>query len=525
MDSLDREPRQGFIRTVVGAIPTILVLGAIGAVGWWGHTHNWAVPKFSTLTDGPTAADDWCREHNVPESVCVECNPDVMPAAKPRGWCRVHGVPECVLCLPELAQLSVVASVTQADLARAKRSLEFTPRSENIKACTTHLRRIQFASDEAANNAGVAVTEVGWGPAVEFVAGPGEVEFDQTRVAHLSSRAPGTVWRVFKHLGDPVAAGELVALVDAAEVGKAKAELLQAFALQSLREKTLQRMRSAGAAESPLRIEEGEASLREAQIRRSAARQMLVNLGLLLEAADLEKRNADQLESELQFLGLPATLTKSLDPRTTTSNLLPIVSPTDGIVVSRDVVAGEVVDLARILFEVVDPQYLWLTLDLKGEDARRVKTGQPVRFRPDAGGAELLGAIAWISPQADPKTRTVKVRADVPNPTGAYRANSFGTGRVILRDEPHVLSVPSEAVQWEGCCHVVFVRDKDYLKPGSPKVFHVRKVRVGAKNDATVEIPVGLLPGEVIVTRGSGLLLTELKRNELGEGCACHGKK
>ena len=371
----------------------------------------------------------------------------------------------------------------------------------------------------------MAVTEVGWGPVVEAVSGPGEVIFDQTRVAHLSSRVPGSVWRVFKHLGDPVSAGEVVALVEAAEVGKAKAELLHAFALQELREKSIARLSSAGAAVSPVRIEEGESALREAQIRLSAARQALVNLGLPLDTADLKKLSAEQLEAKLHFLGLPATVTKSLDPRTTTSNLFPVVAPFDGVIVTQHCVAGEVVDLARILFEVVDPRHLWVTVDLKGEDVRQVRNGTPVRFRPDSGSPELLGTIAWISPQADLKTRTVKVRADVPDPTGAYRANTFGTGRVILREEPRVLTVPSDAVQWEGCCHVVFVRDKDYLKAGSPKVFHVRKVRIGAKDTANVEIAVGLLPGEVIVTKGSGLLLTELKRNDLGEGCACHSKK
>ena len=87
------------------------------------------------------------------------------------------------------------------------------------------------------------------------------------------------------------------------------------------------------------------------------------------------------------------------------------------------------------------------------------------------------------------------------------------------------MSVPNEAVQWDGCCSVVFVRDKDYLKPDAPKVFHVRKVRTGAKDGTNTEVVAGVLPGELVVTKGSGLLLTELLRGSLGEGCACHSKK
>ena len=51
----------------------------------------------------------------------------------------------------------------------------------------------------------------------------------------------------------------------------------------------------------------------------------------------------DQLADRLRFLGLPKTLTDSFDAKTT-GNLLPVTAPLDGVVVSRDVVAGEVVD-------------------------------------------------------------------------------------------------------------------------------------------------------------------------------------
>src|SRR5262249_36461237 len=143
------EQRHGVPRTLLGTIPTLLVLAAIGAAGWWGHKHGWTVPKFSALSGPPAAADDWCRDHSVPESQGVECHPELLPKGTPKGWCAVHGVPECVLCNPELAQLKVTASVTPADLERSKRALAFAPRPENIKACNSHARRIQFTDDAA----------------------------------------------------------------------------------------------------------------------------------------------------------------------------------------------------------------------------------------------------------------------------------------------------------------------------------------------------------------------------------------
>src|SRR5439155_16166333 len=99
-------------------------------------------------------------------------------------------------------------------------------RPENNSKCKLHLRRIQFASKEALEKAGIDVEPVWEAPMVEFIAANGEVTYDQTRVARLSARVPGTVWRVTKQLGERVHQGDLLALVDAVEVGRAKAEFL-----------------------------------------------------------------------------------------------------------------------------------------------------------------------------------------------------------------------------------------------------------------------------------------------------------
>lgn len=224
-----------------------------------------------------------------------------------------------------------------------------------------------------------------------------------------------------------------------------------------------------------------------------------------------------QLAGRLQFLGLPEALAKSFDAKVTTANLLPVVAPLDGVVAACETVAGEVVDSTKVLFVTVDVRQMWLTLDLRVEDAKLVSLGQEVRFRPD-GGEEAKGKIAWISTEADHKTRTVKVRALLENGNGQLRANTFGSGKVVLREESQAIVVSTAAVHWEGCCHVVFVRDKDFLKEGSPKLFHVREVRVGVKDKQNTEVIAGVLPGEVVATKGSGVLRAELLKNNLGEG-------
>jgi cobalt-zinc-cadmium efflux system membrane fusion protein len=225
----------------------------------------------------------------------------------------------------------------------------------------------------------------------------------------------------------------------------------------------------------------------------------------------------DQVAGRLLFLGVPTALAETFDS-TTTGNLLPVTAPFDGAVVSRNVVDGEVVDPTKVLFVVVDPRRMWLTLDLRREDARAVKLGQPVRFRAGAGTDEVSGTVAWISTEVDHKTRTLKVRADLDNTDGRLKANTFGSGRVVLREEPEAVLIPSGAIHWEGDCHVVFVRDKNYLKPDAPKVFHTRTVRPGVKAGPDTEIIAGLLPGEVVAVKGSAALRAELLRGNLGEG-------
>lgn len=53
----------------------------------------------------PGSHEDWCVEHEVPESLCTRCDPSLVAAFKATGdWCAEHGLPEsqCKLCHPDL---------------------------------------------------------------------------------------------------------------------------------------------------------------------------------------------------------------------------------------------------------------------------------------------------------------------------------------------------------------------------------------------------------------------------------------
>lgn len=520
-------PNQGrrfrFLPRLSRHVPTLTVMAVLVGLGVYGHHSDWKLPKFSALAgNGVAERKDWCEEHGVPESQCVECNPDFLPRGKDYGWCKEHGVHNCPLHNAEVVQLKQMPVVSDADRQLAARALAAAPRPENNPVCKNYRRRIQFVSLEALKKAGVDIGLVDRQPIVESVAANGQITYDQTRFASLSSRLPGTVWHVEKNVGDRVRAGEVLALVDAAEMGRAKTELIQAMVQEELQRKAVKRLESLTEVVAGRQLQEAQAGFAQARARLLSAQQALGNLGLPLNVEQLRGLAEEKLAERLRLLGLPESVAEHLSPDETTANLLPVKAPMDGIIVARQVVAGEVVDASRVLFQLADTSRMWLTLNVSVEDAGKFALGQPVRFRPDGSRDEVGGKLVWISTTADQQTRMVTVRAELPNPNGQLRNETFGAGRIVLREEQEAIAVPNEAIHWEGCCHVVFVRDKGFFdSKDSPKVFHIRTVRLGARNEKSTEIIAGVLPGEVVATKGSDVLRAELLKNNLGEGCTC----
>jgi cobalt-zinc-cadmium efflux system membrane fusion protein len=398
-------------------------------------------------------------------------------------------------------------------------------RPQNNSRDTTHLSRVQFASTESLAKAGVDVDVVHERPMTDAIAANGELIFDPTCVAHLSPRAPGAVAAVLKSVGDPVAAGEILGVIDASLVGQAKSQLLQAVVQMQLRRATTDRLKpiaSSGAVAQKSAVE-AEGALREAEVALIAARQALENLGFELPE-DLESLPASALAAELRFLGLSPDLANSLAARTKSANLIPIRAPREGVLIASEVVAGEVVDTAKPLFTVSDPRRMWLMLNVRQEDARYIRLGMPVRFVSDSGDQQVTGNISWINPAIDATTRSLHVRVTVVNNDGTLRDRTFGSGQIIVREEPRAVVVPREAVQSTADAHFVFVRDKRFFDKAAPKFFHVRQVRLGARDDHYVELLAGVLPGEVVASKGSNVLLAQLLYGTLGAGCGCHDR-
>ena len=125
---------------------------------------------------------------------------------------------------------------------------------------------------------------------------------------------------------------------------------------------------------------------------------------------------------------------------------------------------------ANAIGVVSQTRRMWFMLNVPLEEARHVRLGQRVIFLADGGERADSGLLTWLSTDVDADTRTVKVRGELANDDGRLRNETFGVGEIVLREEEDAIVVPSSAVHWEGCCNVVFVRDREYMTEGSYKV-------------------------------------------------------
>jgi multidrug efflux pump subunit AcrA (membrane-fusion protein) len=351
---------------------------------------------------------------------------------------------------------------------------------------------VRFPSQEALERSGIEVVPVEKRPMVSELLCNGVVAYDERRIAQLSTRVPGSIWKVEKRLGDEVRKGDVLLVIDSQDVGRLKAEFLNALVAYESRREQLSILEEVKSAVMGRQLREARAAMREARNHLSNAEQALVNLGFDISIRDYEPLDDETRAARIRTVGLPADLIAGLDSALVTSNLLPLYAPFDGVVVGREAVVGEVIEAAKPIFEVADVSTMLLVLNVSKENADKVAIGQPVRFRPDGSTSEYTSQITWISTEVNEETRTLQVRAEVANHTDpapgaaddaphALRANTFGSGRIEIDRRGTALVVPRLSVQWDGSRWVVFV-------PAGESVFSARPVQPGVREGDLVEI-------------------------------------
>lgn len=324
----------------------------------------------------------------------------------------------------------------------------------------------------------------------------GRVGFDEDRLAHVSPRIAGRAARVDASLGDRVEAGDVLAVLDALELGQAKAELLRTRARVALTRKTYAR----------------EKRLHEARI---SSEQALLEAEAAHRAAQADLAAA---EARLHLLGLSdpeIARTKAVDAR---SSRFPLRAPIAGSVVEKHVTLGEMVPVERTVFTVADLGRVWIWIDVFEGDLSRVHLGDDAQVTVDAWPDRTFGGrIRYLRDQVDPDARTVRARIEVDNPDGLLKPGMFA--KVTLTD-PHRQAgdvaaarpaVPPSAVQRDGEGFVAFVKTGE-------RRYERRAVVPGRRTPAWIEILDGLAPGEEVVVEGAFLLRSEAAKHEMGGG-------
>lgn len=473
----------------------------------------------------PTLVDKlgMCVEHGVPEARCWTCRPDVIAVFKALDdWCAGHGVPEsyCTLCgdacttgtsattasaaphdddpchdehhdrahlAPDSTSASSVQDSTRPSLTR----MEQPPSSD----CAVDMQRIRLAGPQVASCAGFQYATVQTRPVSVTLRCNAQLTYDQARFVRLGSRVSGVLSEVRVDLGDQVRAGDVVLVVESAELAEAKAHYLQTLASVRLWENNVRQ-------ETQL-LEQSLASQRDVL----EARTRLAEQRIELARAAVALRN----------LGFDVSTLDPVNDDAPISPLLEITAPQGGVIVERNGVAGETVEAGRTLLAIADTSRMWAMLDLYPTHAGQAAIGQKVHIHVEGTiGAPYEGVVTWISTQIDPRTRTLKARAELDNADGRLRANLFGQADLLILDERPLCIVPRTALQWDGCCNLVFVRVSD-------NEFEPRKVTLGHGTADWVEVRSGVSENESVVTVGSFLLKTEVLKNRIGAGC-CPGE-
>ena len=297
----------------------------------------------------------------------------------------------------------------------------------------------------------------------------GRVDYDERLVAHVHTKIQGWVEKLrVEYEGEMVEPGQPLLEIYSPKLVSTQEELLVA---QSYREAT---------GKSSFRdVSEGGEALFEATRRR-------------LELWDVPERDVERLLSS-------GTVQKTLR----------LYAPSGGVVTHLMVREGMEVSPNDNLYTIADLSRVWLYADIYEYELPWVTVGQrgivELSYLP---GVTFESVVTYVYPFLDPKTRTARVRLELPNPDLLLKPNMFANVTIETETRPGVLAVPEEAVIRSG------TRSLAVVALGGGR-FVPREVVIGVDSgDGWLEVVRGLEDGERVVTSGQFLIDSESKLQE-----------
>jgi Cu(I)/Ag(I) efflux system membrane fusion protein len=209
-----------------------------------------------------------------------------------------------------------------------------------------------------------------------------------------------------------------------------------------------------------------------------------------------------QSKQKLLLWGFTESQLKELDESGTVKNTLTLHSPISGTVLKKNIQQQQYVSAGENLFDVVDLSTVWMYADIYEYEIQGVKVGQMVEATSDAYPDDKFGGrITFVSPTVEASSRTVRIRAEIPNGTTKLKLDMFVSAVVKIKLSDGIV-VPITAVLSTGTRQVVWVQ-KD------AGIFEPRLVKVGERSNEYVQILDGINEGETIVTSGGYLIDSE----------------
>ncbi|MBI2795288.1 MAG: efflux RND transporter periplasmic adaptor subunit [Gemmatimonadetes bacterium] len=339
--------------------------------------------------------------------------------------------------------------------------------------------------DSAAQQlAGVELLTVGSGSRSALTVN-GSITFDAERVSVIAPRAEGRLLRMQADLGQQVAPGQVLAVVESPEIGQIRGDLERARAAVDIAKRNYER----------------EKRLFEQNI--SPQKEML-DAELLYRTAEADGRSA---AAKLETYGATAGHGGSYG----------LSSAVAGTVVERNGSPGQIVGPTTNVFTVADLHHVWIIVDVYEADFTQVRPGADVIVTPVAfPGESFRGTVRLMGGVVDTASHTFKIRVVVENPDRRLRPGMFAQVRIgtrALASTASAVSIPDIAVQDIDGRPVVFVASSTAGR------FVVRLVELGPRTgDGSVVVTRGLRAGERLVVKGAFQLKAELTKASSGGG-------
>ena len=221
--------------------------------------------------------------------------------------------------------------------------------------------------------------------------------------------------------------------------------------------------------------------------------------------------NAGLIEAgkkRLKLYGLMDYQIMALERDGEVANTVTIRAPDSGLILQKLSQEGAYVDEGTNIFQLADLSSVWAEVDVPESAIRFIRLGQSITIQTEAYPNEnFTGKVIFISPVEDQSSRTIRVRAALPNPAYKLRPQMTFTSNIEI-NLGHTLAIPASAVIRTGTGDFVWVRDTGTM-------FTSHKVKLGARSpDDYYQVLAGLEAGEEVAAQGAFLIDAEYQFTE-----------